>query len=229
MKQIDIRGVIVSDDDLWIYDWFGMTATSPGSVRAILNEAAGEDIEVIINSSGGDVMAGDEIFTLLRGYTGKVIIKIHSLAASAAAVIAMAGESEMSPVAQLMIHNVSSRTQGDNRDMAHMATVLENANRAIAAAFVAKTGKSEAEILDLMAKETWFTAEQAVKEGFVDRVMFADNQVPAQPLRLAAAYGGDLLPQNVIEYAKKHFNNKKTLAVANANYQFLLLEGKINE
>lgn len=229
MKQIDVRGVIVPDDDWWIYDWFGMAATAPQQVRSVLSEAAGGDVEVIINSSGGDVMAGDEIFTLLRGYSGKVSIKIHSLAASAAAVIAMAGESEMSPVAQLMIHNVSSCARGDNRDMSHMATVLENANKAIAAAFVAKTGKSEAEILDLMAKETWFTAEQAVKEGFVDHVMFAADQNPSQPLRLAASYGTDLLPQNVIEYAKKHFNNKHATAAAAAQYQYLILEGKTND
>lgn len=229
MVQIDIRGVIVSDDDLWIYEWFEIDATAPKTIRDALHSANGADVEVIINSSGGDVFAGSEIFTILRGYAGGVIIKIQSLAASAAAVVAMAGESEMSPVAQLMIHNVSSAARGDNRDMSHMAEVLENANKAIAAAFVAKTGKPEAEILALMAKETWFTAEQAVKEGFVDRVMFAADQNESHPLRLAASYGADLLPQNVIAYARKHFNNKNAPAVAAAQYQYLILEGKTND
>ena len=226
-KTIDIRGVIVPDDDLWIYKWFGMDAVAPKIVRKALQEANGESVEILINSNGGDVFAGSEIFTILREYTGNVYIKIQSFAASAAAVIAMAGESEMSPVAQLMIHNVSSYAAGDNRDMEHMAEVLGNANRAIAAAFVAKTGKSEAEILDLMARETWFTAEQAVKEGFVDRVMFANSQTLGSSVQLAANHGSGLLPTNVIEYAKKHFNKQTAEAKAKAEYEFLLLEGKI--
>ena len=224
MPRIDIRGTIVPDDDLWIYEWFGMEATAPKTVRKALTDAKGSDLEVLINSGGGDVMAGTEIYTMLREYNGKVIIKIQSFAASAAAVISMAGESEMSPVAQLMIHNVSSYAAGDNRDMAHMAQVLENANRALASAFVAKTGKSEAEVLDLMAKETWFTAEQAVKEGFVDRVMFAENAAAPQPVKLAASFN-NLLPANVIEYARQHFNTAG--ARAQAEYQYMIMEGKV--
>lgn len=224
MPRIDIRGTIVPDDDLWIYEWFGMEATAPKAVRKALADAKGGNVEVLINSGGGDVMAGTEIYTMLREYTGKVLIKIQSFAASAAAVISMAGESEMSPVAQLMIHNVSSYAAGDNRDMEHMAQVLENANRALASAFTAKTGKSEAEVLDLMAKETWFTAEQAVKEGFVDRVMFAENAAAPQPVKLAASFN-NLLPANVIEYARQHFNTAG--ARAQAEYQYMIMEGKV--
>ena len=224
MPRIDIRGTIVPDDDLWIYEWFGMEATAPKAVRKALTDAKGGNVEVLINSGGGDVMAGTEIYTMLREYSGKVTIKIQSFAASAAAVISMAGESEMSPVAQLMIHNVSSYAAGDNRDMEHMAQVLENANRALASAFTAKTGKSEAEVLDLMAKETWFTAEQAVKEGFVDRVMFAENAAAPQPVKLAASFN-NLLPANVIEYARQHFNTAG--ARAQAEYQYMIMEGKV--
>ena len=224
MPRIDIRGTIVPDNDLWIYEWFGIDATAPKLVRKALTDAKGGDVEVLINSGGGDVMAGTEIYTMLREYTGKVLIKIQSFAASAAAVISMAGESEMSPVAQLMIHNVSSYAAGDNRDMEHMAQVLENANKSLAAAFTAKTGKSEAEVLELMAKETWFTAEQAVKEGFVDRVMFAENSAATQPVKLAASYS-NLLPANVIEYARQHFNAAG--ARAQAEYQYMIMEGKV--
>ena len=226
MPRIDIRGVIVPEDERWIYEWFGMEATSPATVRAGLQTAAGEAVEVVINSGGGDVMAGTEIYTLLREYSGKVLIKIHSFAASAAAVIAMAAESEISPVAQLMIHNVSSYAKGDNRDMAHMADVLENANRALASAFVAKTGKSQEDILDLMAKETWFTAQDAVKEGFADRIMFEEAANGPASVRLAASSGSGLLPSNVIEYAKKHFNKQPALAKARAEYDLLMMEVK---
>ena len=228
MVQIEIRGVIVPDDDLWIYEWFEMAATSPQIVRDALKNAAGDDVVVIINSNGGDVQAGQEMYTALRSYEGNVTIRVYSLAASAASVVAMAGTSEISPVAQLMIHNVSCRAAGDHRDMEHTAQVLVNANQALAAAYVAKTGKSKEDILALMAEETWFTAEQAVQEGFIDKIMFAETQASTEPLRLAASYGVDLLPQNVIEYAKKHFNNKATARAA-AQYQYLILEGKTHE
>ena len=229
MKQIDIRGVIVPDDDLWIYEFFEIAATSPQLVRAALAEANGDDVVVVINSNGGDVQAGQEMYTLLRAYTGKVTIRVYSLAASAASVVAMAGDSEISPVAQLMIHNVSCRASGDHRDMEHTAEVLVNANEALAAAYVAKTGKTKEDILALMAKETWLTAEQAVQEGFIDRIMFASEQTASQPVRLAAAYGPDLLPQNVIDYAKKHFNNQQAMAKAVAQYQYLIMEGNTHE
>lgn len=227
MPRIDIRGVIVPDDDLWVYAWFGMDATAPKMVRKVLQEANGADVEVALNSGGGDVMAGTEIYTMLREYAGKVKIRIQSFAASAAAVIAMAAESEMSPVAQLMIHNVSSYAHGDNRDMEHAAEVLANANRALASAFTAKTGKPEAEVLELMDRETWYTAQQAVEEGFVDRIMFAE----AQPVRLAASCGSGLLPYNVIEYARAHIQEFTAKAapetVAAAEYDFLILKGAL--
>ena len=229
MKQIDIRGIIVPDDDLWIYEYFEMTATSPQLVRDALQEAAGDDVVVVINSGGGDVQAGQEMYTALRSYEGNVTIQVYSLAASAASVVAMAGTSEISPVAQIMIHNVSCRASGDHRDMEHTAQVLVNANEALAAAYVAKTGKSKEDILALMAEETWFTAEQAVQEGFIDKIMFAEGQSSVQKVKLAAAYGTDLLPQSVIEYAKKHFGNQKATAQAVAQYQYLILEGKTNE
>lgn len=229
MVQIEIRGVIVSDDDLWIYEWFEMAATSPQLVRDALANAAGDDVVVIINSNGGDVQAGQEMYTALRAYEGNVTIRVYSLAASAASVVAMAGTSEISPVAQLMIHNVSCIASGDHRDMEHTAQVLVSANEALAAAYVAKTGKSKDDVLALMAEETWFTAEQAVQEGFIDRIMFEEPQTAGQPMRLAAAYGADLLPQNVIEYAKKHFNKHQATAKAAAQYQYLILEGKTHE
>lgn len=227
-KTIDIRGVIVPDDDQWIYDWFEITATCPRLIRQALADANGEDLEVLINSGGGDVWSGQEIYTILRSYAGKVLIKIQSMAASAAAVIAMAGESEISPVAQLMIHNVRGGARGDHNDMTHAAGILENSDSALARAFVDKTSKPESEILALMEQETWFTAEQAVKEGFVDRVMFQNSQTLGKPVQLAASIGSGLLPVNVIDYARKHFNNPTAEAMrkAQAEYEFLRLRGE---
>ena len=84
MKSVNVKGTIVSNDDQWIYDWFGMDATSPKSVNDAIIEANGDDLEVEINSGGGDVFAGSEIYTTLKAYSGNVTTKIVGLAASAA-------------------------------------------------------------------------------------------------------------------------------------------------
>lgn len=226
MVQIDIRGVIVPDDDLWIYDWLEIVATAPGYVRDALAKAGTDEVVVTINSNGGDVWAGQEMYTMLREYPGKVTIKIQSIAFSAASVVAMARESEISPVAQLMIHNVSSGARGDYRDMEHAAEVLRNSNQALASAYVQKTGKTEAEILDMMNRETWLTAQQAVEQGFIDRLMFSESVKPAAPMQLAASFGPGLLSADVIQRMKQQLNRKPADANAKAHYEFLLLEGK---
>ena len=129
----------------WIYDWFDWDCTAPKNV--VLPET-GEDIEVHINSGGGDVYAGSEIYTALRSYSGKVVVKIVGIAASAASVIAMAGdEVEISPTAQIMIHNVSSNVSGDHNALLHEAEVLEGFNKSIANAYIYKTGKALDDLL----------------------------------------------------------------------------------
>ena len=225
-KLIDIRGVIVPTDDKWVYNWLEIQATCPDDVNKVLAAAAGEDVTVIINSGGGDVQAGQEIYTALRSYQGRVLIQIQSMAASAASVIAMAGESEISPVAQLMIHNVTTGAWGDHRVMEHAAEVLRNSDRALVNAYVGKTGKTEQEVLDVMAQETWMTAQQAVDEGFVDRVMFQEAK-PAAPLQLAASHNSGLLPMNVLEDIRKNFSRETAKAKAEAQYNYMILEGKV--
>lgn len=226
MVQIDIRGVIVPDGDVWIYDWLEIPATAPKSVRETLAKAGSEEVVVTINSTGGDVWAGQEMYTMLRDHPGRVTIKIQSVAFSAASVVAMARESEISPVAQLMIHNVSSYSSGDHRDMEHTAEVLRNSNQALAAAYVQKTGRPESEILDMMDHETWLTAQEAVEQGFVDRLMFSESATPAAPMQLAASFGPGLLSADVIQRMKQQLNRKPADANAKAHYEFLLLEGK---
>lgn len=172
MAEIDVRGDIVSNDDKWIYDWLEWDATSPRDIRnALGSKPAGEELVVRINSGGGSVMAGQEIYSMLVG-RDDVKIKIESLAGSAASVIAMANRSEISPVAMIMIHNVSMYgASGDYRDMKHNAEILKQMNSALAAAYVAKTGKDEETILKMMDTETWLTANQAVQMGFADAIM----------------------------------------------------------
>jgi ATP-dependent Clp protease, protease subunit len=90
-------------------------------VQNQLAEAKGQDVQVDINSSGGDVFAGSEIYSALKEYSGFVTIRIVGLAASAASIVAMAGDQVlMSPTSQLMIHNTSVMNYGDYRSMDHM-------------------------------------------------------------------------------------------------------------
>ena len=173
MRKIEVKGTIVGNADKWIYEWFGMDATCPKDVNAAIGEANGEPLLVEINSGGGDVFAGSEIYTALKAYTGAVEINIVGLAASAASVIAQAGHSRISPTALFMVHNVSGSAAGDFHDMQQEAEILQTANKAVAAAYLEKTGKSMEELLGIMDAETWMYAQKAVEYGFVDEVMFA--------------------------------------------------------
>lgn len=170
--QIEVRGDIIPNDDKWIYQWLEWESTCPNDVKSLLAAAGDEEpIEVLINSGGGSVMAGQEIYSILRA-AKNVTISIQSLAGSAASVIAMAGRSRISPVGMLMVHNVSmSGASGDYHDMQKNAEILRQMNAALAEAFVTKTGKSQDEILRLMDRETWLTANQCVDQGFVDEII----------------------------------------------------------
>lgn len=176
MTKINIKGVIVSNNQQSIYDYFDMDSTSPSNVITAIENANGEALEVDINSGGGDAIAGSEIYTALKSYEGDVTTKIVGVAASAASVIAMAGKRVlMSPTAQIMIHNVSSYADGDYRDLQHEADVLKNYNKTIANAYMIKSGLDESQLLDMMNKETWLTSQQALEMGFIDEVMFKNE------------------------------------------------------
>src|SRR5690625_696230 len=198
IKKVEIKGVIVGNDYKEIYDHYGRESVSPKDVIKKLPKG-NEKVEIIINSGGGHIDAGSEIYTILKEHKGHVTVKIVGMAASAASVVAMAGDKVIiSPTAQLMIHNVSSIATGDYNEMLHEAGVLKEMNKAIANAYVLKTGKTETEILKLMNKETWYSANTALKEGFVDEVMgvsWGNNS----ELLVASAHTANVLPISLIE------------------------------
>ena len=229
--KISIRGPIVSSNQHRFYQWYGMEATSPKSVADALAAGNGERAEVEINSGGGEIFAASEIYTSLRNYAGGVHIRIVGLAASAASIIAMAGESEMTPTGMMMIHNVQSSADGDYRQMEHTAGVLRDANHAIISAYVAKTGRPEAEIAAMMDAETWITAERAVELGLVDRVMQPDTgQKP-----LAADFYSGMLSEDALRRAENFLKGQAAepdffmpeRAQAEAKLKFLKLKGEL--
>lgn len=229
--KISIRGPIVSSNQHRFYQFYGMEATSPRSVADALAKGNGERAEVEINSGGGEIFAASEIYTALRSYAGGVHIRIVGLAASAASIIAMAGESEMTPTGMMMIHNVQTETSGDYRQMEHTAGTLRDANHAIISAYVAKTDRPEAEIAAMMDAETWITAERAVDLGLVDRVMQPDTgQKP-----LAADFYSGMLSEDALRRAENFLKGQAAepdffmpeRAQAEAKLKFLKLKGEL--
>lgn len=179
MKTVTVNGDIICNDLKWIYDWLEYESCCPADIRKAAAELTdeNEELKVIINSPGGDVQAGQEIYSILKDIKNPVTINVQSMAASAASMIAMAGDTvKMSPVALLMIHNASTCTSGDYRDMQHTADVLQTVNTAIMQAYIAKTGKTEDELRDMMDRETWLTANQCLENGFADEIIKDEKQ-----------------------------------------------------
>lgn len=196
--RIDIKGCIVPNDDVWIYGYFGIDCCCPNDVNEHISKANGEKLDIYINSGGGDIFAGSEIYSAIREYGGEVKIHVVGLAASAASVIACAASSEISPTAMVMVHNVSSMAQGDYRDMEKESEILKKANETIANAYVSKTGMTIDDALKMMDNETWLSANDAVEKGLIDKIAESQN------LKLVASYDSGMLPQSVINKMKDH-------------------------
>ncbi|MCJ0932555.1 Clp protease ClpP [Virgibacillus halodenitrificans] len=203
-KRINVKGPIVSSDISWIYDLFDIEHTSPQGVARQIEEANGDSLEVIINSGGGEVYAASEIYTELKSYAGSVETRIVGLAASAASVIAMAGDRVLiAPTGEVMIHNASMFYGGDHRDMSKASEMLQNTDKTIANAYRLKSGMDEKELLDLMGDETWLTPQDALEKGLVDEIMF-ENEI-----KLTASSGvSNLIPQEVIDGIRQGKLNK---------------------
>lgn len=145
---------------------------TPDAFREEL-EAEEGDVTVWINSPGGNVFAAAEIYSMLREHKGKITVKIGSLAASAASVIAMAGDKVlMSPVAMLMVHDPQTIAMGSEADLQRAIDSLKGVKESIINAYEAKTGLDRTEIAELMAKESWIDAKEAVEKGFADKVLY---------------------------------------------------------
>jgi len=224
-KKINIKGVIIPNSYKWFYDWFEEDSTCPNDVEKVLNEANGEDIETYINSPGGIIDVGSEIYTMLRSYTGNVKQMIVGEACSAASVIAMARYCEMSPTALMMVHCVSSRVRGNHNDMEHMAEVLRTADEALANAYMAKSGMSKEEVLEMMNKETWLTAEQAKEKGLIDAIMYENKEV----LPLTASNFTLPSPEQMEKVKKmiKEQTDNSAFLIQKAKFEFLKLKGEL--
>lgn len=163
-RILELNGTIAEES------WFDDDVT-PQLFKDELNSGTG-DITVWINSPGGDCVAAAQIYNMLTNYKGKVTVKIDGIAASAASVIAMAGDTVLvSPVSMLMIHNPATIAWGDHAQMQKAIDMLSEVKESIINAYVLKTGLSRPKLSHLMDAETWMDANKAVELGFADEII----------------------------------------------------------
>lgn len=167
-RVLTLNGTIAEES------WFDDDIT-PQLFKDELNSGTG-NITVWINSPGGDCVAAAQIYNMLMDYKGNVTVRIDGIAASAASVIAMAGNTVlMSPVSTMMIHNPATVAMGDHNDMQKAIEMLNEVKESIINTYEIKTGLSRAKLAHLMDAETWMNANKAVELGFADGIIAREN------------------------------------------------------
>lgn len=157
--------------------WFGDEIT-PNQFREELNAGDG-DITVWINSPGGDVFAATEIYNMLKDYgenRGLITVKIDSLAASSASIVAMAGdEIEISPLGQIFLHDPETMAEGNVGEFNSAIQMLQEVKEGIITIYEQKTHLPRSQIAELMTAATWLNAKKAVELGFADKIIGEEN------------------------------------------------------
>ena len=159
--------------------WWGDEVTPRQFTEELDALGAVPEIVVRINSGGGDVFAANAIYTRLKDNAAKITVKIDGWAASAATIVAMAGDViEIPGNGVFMVHDPSLGLLGyfNEADLAKMTEELKVVKQSIVNAYVLKTGKDAAEVAAIMAAESWFDGKQAVDAGFCDKLMFEDAE-----------------------------------------------------
>ncbi|WP_097921750.1 head maturation protease, ClpP-related [Streptomyces sp. wa1063] len=170
----EIRNAADADEaELLIYDeiggWWGNT---PGEIVDELRAVTAPNLRVRINSPGGSVFDGIAIANAIRLHPANVTVQVDGIAASAASVIAMAGDRiVMTPQSQLMIHDASGMAYGNSADMTTMATLLDTQSDNIADAYAERAGGTREEWRERMRAESWYLAAEAVAAGLADEVL----------------------------------------------------------
>lgn len=198
-RMLELNGTIAEES------WFDDDVT-PQLFKEELNAGSG-DITVWINSPGGDCVAAARIYNMLTNYSGKVTVKIDGIAASAASVIAMAGDTVLvSPVSMMMIHNPATIAWGDSAEMQKAVAMLDEVKESIINAYEIKTGLDRKKLSKLMDAETWMDANSAVEYGFADEIMqrntAEDMAVPTVSMMYSPAQVTNSLKEKIAKKCK---------------------------
>lgn len=211
-KRIKMKGPLISNNEYEVYEFFGLEAVSAKSITDQFPEDINEDITLEVNSNGGLVTVGSEIYTALKEYKGHVTVEVTGMAASAASVAIMGADTiKISPTAQIMIHKaLLTRASGNSDDLEKAVNALKSSDQSIINAYVSKTGLSEDEIFKMMKNETFMSANEAIEKGFADEIMTFEKDLGA-----VASLESGLLPQAVIDdfYSRKKSNAKEAQAM----------------
>lgn len=165
---IYLYDTIVSDDEEAA--WWG--GVSPMAFVRALGDIGGGDVVLRINSPGGSVFGGQAIAAAMREYSGRIDVKVDSLAASAASIVAISGDTvQMAPGSFMMIHKAWTIALGNADDLIETASLLEKIDGSLIAQYSDKTGIPAHDIAQMMRDETWLSHEDAVEKGFADSVI----------------------------------------------------------
>lgn len=176
-----VRAIAVGDNVITMFDDIGEDYWSGGGVTAKkvgaqLRAIGDRPVEVQINSPGGDMFEGIAIYNVLREHPQNITVKIMGMAASAASVIAMAGDTvEIGVSSFVMIHNCWVMAMGNRHDMAEVSEWLAPFDQAMADLYALRTGLGGEEVAKLMDAETWLSGSAAIDKGFADALLPADQ------------------------------------------------------
>lgn len=230
-KKFAIKGTIIPTDYQKIYDWLGFAGTSPGKLAAFLDEAGGEDVLLEVNSPGGFVFAGMEMYNCLKMYSGHITAVIMGIAASAASIITCAADTvQMCSVSQMMIHRTHSWAEGDKNEIYKTAEDLAKLDDTIANAYTEKTGMSKAEVLKMMDVTTWLGPEEAKAKKFADEILFLQEEQPAAAadgaVMLTVAQVANLTAKMNAEIKAKEQQETAALDLLRQKYNYLTMKGE---
>ena len=170
-KTASVKGEIVTDDNAWFYEWMGIQHTTAAKFKAELDEAGpGDTVVVEVNSPGGAVSEGAEIYEAIRTFKGDIEVHVVGMAASCASFIACAARSTISPMGYLFLHNCLTSCAGNQHAMRQTMETLASIDENIMSAYQAKTGMGAEDIYALMEQNTTISAKRAVELGFIDEI-----------------------------------------------------------
>lgn len=176
--RAEAGGTVIEIMDVIGEDYWSGGGITGKTVSATLKEAGNQPVTVLVNSPGGDVGEGFAIYNLLRAHAGEVTVRIIGYAASAASIIAMAGDRiEIGKAAAVMIHNAWVMAIGNQYDLAETVDWLKGFDAALAGVYADRTGLPAADIEAMMRGETWIFGDDAVAKGFADGLLPADVTV----------------------------------------------------
>ncbi len=220
VTEIYITGII--EDDSWKDYWYESEDTYPSDIRDLLKDAK-DQVNVYINSGGGDMFAGVAISNMLKRFKGKTTAIIDGLAASAASIIAFGCDDiEIPKNAYLMIHKPASACWGDSDDFLKMADTLDTLQKGLVETYLskAKDGIDEETINAYINAETWFTGKDA---GDVFNITIKDEMLVSNIARPGRVYNKEKMPACLVEKKKTDSKeNEKEIEIMNKELEIAL-------